>query len=361
MKRAAEGQMGRNSELFEPFEPLLRPLSGMNTMCLLTRGEKEILLLGEIHQENFCEEKGFTPLPRILEDYLRAPPKPVDFMLEMGNNPRYYENLTETARQIASEHENRGYAEGEDPKSILTLTRDLVRHFKPTPRARVHWLDANWFNPENESERLMALFGRLFDSYLNGDEKETERLREEINNFLKIPKAESLSYDAKDPKTIQLLFFKVYNALKNSKRLKKCYDSSLFRLQPPTFTQYWSAFRDAYESEKEFVTLDLIYFNIQRFFMDMYTCCRLMKTEAGWYRTIVVYAGDWHIQNYIAILRMMGFTKHELPSPIQMNPKCTGGSRKTRKRLFLKKNQKKSKFKRRARASVSCLRKRPPA
>ena len=48
--------------------------------------------------------------------------------------------------------------------------------------------------------------------------------------------------------------------------------------------------------------------NIYRFFMDMYTVCRLLKTDGEWYKNIAVYAGSTHVLRIGTILQEIGFT-----------------------------------------------------
>lgn len=317
--------------LFEQFRPLIRPLSGVNRMCLLKKGDKEIFVIGETHQQKFCRHQGFTPLSQIIEEFLTNTLQPVDFMMEDFNHPELYENLSAEVRQISNEHENRGIKKDEDATTLMNLTRLLLKH-STFQNARVHWLDVDIFDAPFDGPRRGTLLMHLFYKFTKKTTPdEQEEARSDIDDLLRIrfgvepPWRDPQSFESTDLKKIQLLFYQCYNALQFSKYLRKCYgEYSETRDTPPTFFTYWEAYISAHDLELSFTNIYLVYFNLQRFFMDMYTCCRIMKKEAHWYKNIVIYAGDWHVQNFIAILTRpeIGFVQHELPINVEYNPKC---------------------------------------
>jgi len=58
--------------------------------------------------------------------------------------------------------------------------------------------------------------------------------------------------------------------------------------------------------------------------MDIYTCCRIMKRDKNherWYKNIVVYEGDAHVDRQVSILLRIGYTRHEVVG-VKYNPKC---------------------------------------
>lgn len=315
--------------LFSQFGPLIRPLSGVNRMCLLKKGDKEIFVIGETHQKKFCRHQGFTPLSQIIEEFLTNTLQPVDFMMESNNHPELHSDMSAEAKQISNEYENRAFNTYDSVFELIQLTRLLLQHstFK---NARVHWLDVAHFDGPFDGPRrgtqLMLLF-YVFTQKKTLDEK--EKARSDIDDFLRAnfgvepPWRDPQSFVSTDLTKIQLLFYQCYNALKFSKYLRKCYgEYSEERDEPPTFFTYWQAYISAHDRESDFSRIYNVYFNLQRFFMDMYTCCRILKKETRWYKNIVIYAGNWHIGNYIAILTEMGFVQHELPITIEYNPQC---------------------------------------
>jgi hypothetical protein len=63
------------------------------------------------------------------------------------------------------------------------------------------------------------------------------------------------------------------------------------------------------------------YFRVHRFFMDVYTCCRILKKEDPWYKNVVLYAGYAHIRNCSGILQRIGYEHHPV-TEIEYNASC---------------------------------------
>jgi hypothetical protein len=314
-------------DIFAPFRPLMIPLSGGMTMALLKKGDHKIFLIGERHGFNFCREKGYTPLAEIIEEYLasRSKEEPVDFMLEMPHSTEDYGILEETRNVV------KGYTNTLNPiygkhLNTLTLIRIIVTHLLPpnigNPNSRVHWLD-----PLNREPTQNCKVNDFTQPFFHCGE--SSFYRNKVDDYLTKTLNFTPKWSIKDgDKSFEFLkstqedkinFFKAcYDALRESTFFKKCYENSR---QVP-----WEIYRGVFIARvlSEDDSIDLFYKKVQRFFMDMYTCCRIMKTDAGWYKNIVIYAGDWHVQNYILILTKLGYTMHELPEPIKFNPKCNG-------------------------------------
>ena len=317
--------------LFNPFRPLMIPLSNVARMLLLTKGDQKLFLIGEFHGDKFCRDKGYTPLAQIIEEYLqsRSYEEPVDFMLEMTNYK--HENTPEHLENTRTFVKGRT---GIPNSANIEFTRELATHYLhlKNTNSRVHWLDIEYPFKKNKTDKLLLFFYEFvinatpdylhsrwqIDKYLIDDLKFTPKwsIRHgydggtyETNN---LEKAAFLRATDED----KINFLKTcYDALRGSIFFSKCYG-----VQVPS----WEIYRDVFiESLKKHTnSIDEFYFNVQRFFMDMYTCCRIMKTDAGWYKNIVIYAGDNHVQNYIDILTRLGFESHELPEPIEFNPYC---------------------------------------
>ena len=338
----------RANALFDPFRLLMIPLSGVAQMVLLTKGKQKIFLIGEYHSRVFCRELGFTPIAEIIEGYLEDTHcnAPVDFMLEMENaDIPYHEapfNVSVDEMRDLVKQEKNGYFKGERPFTIMTMTRVLVQDAKrrQTP-TRVHWLEPHYPPPKTPSrgDQLIAEFNLFIQHFHSIEEKYALydslvyfNQRAKINQLLldatgfELPwydenesegRFSSNFYSSKlDGK---IAFFEAcYNTLSTSKFFIKC------RKEDPrniSLDVYRNAFFDMYKKEPN-RSIVKFYFHVQRFIMDMFTTCRIMKTynNPHWFNNIVIYAGDWHVQNYIHILTQLGYERHELP--IHYNPHC---------------------------------------
>ena len=341
-------------DLFSPFRPLMIPLSGVEKMVMLTRDEQKIFLIGEKHQFNFCKEKGYTPLAQIIEEYLksRTEDEPVDFMLEMNaSDGKVDDDMLEKSRQAVTAYKN-PFNKRVGPRfSMLTLNRVIVDHLLPpntgNPNSRVHWLDPL----TGESTKVCkansfeaALLGCLdvheytiearfeVDQYLienvdftpkwsiQGLPESLTQPTQKLSGEFKKKRLTKLQQDSffKSTEEDKINFVKAcYEALRDSGFYKKCYENP----QQVPWEIYKNVVVEFIRNEND---IQLFYFRVQRFCMDIYTCCRIMKTdkESRWYKNIVIYAGLWHVRNYINILTALGYTRHELPEPIQFNPYC---------------------------------------
>jgi hypothetical protein len=366
-----------------PFRELMVPLSGVAKTTLLQKGDKQIFLIGEMHTPKFCRHKGFTPLCSILEEYLRTRTKdePVDFMLEKPNEEEYILPSFET-RAICSKRVN---TEG---TAIIGLVRRMVDQYIPPvrsplfqyiqsentllplppktfvqlPNARVHWLDPKIAQPIRE-DRLIYF---LWENYKMSNKYNTPDLytplyvtRTIINDLLEIVPEDGIPWALREQHVIQsynkdpihfrslvfdeipdrelflqssesskIAFFKkVYDKLRGSKHFKKCYSGGRiieWKILQNAFIKGWR------EHSKIDHTIEWFYFIVQRFLMDFFTCCRILKEEGRWYKNIVIYAGTFHTENIERILLSLDFKHIPLP-PIHYDPECSG-TRKKRKR-----------------------------
>jgi hypothetical protein len=123
-------------------------------------------------------------------------------------------------------------------------------------------------------------------------------------------------------------FEKVYHKLRGSKHFKKCYSGNRimeWKILREAFIEMW---RDYSKIDH---TIDFFYFCVQRFLMDFFTCCRILKEEGRWYKNMVIYAGSFHTENIERMLLSMDFQNVPLP-PIHYDPECSGKSRQRKKR-----------------------------
>jgi hypothetical protein len=123
-------------------------------------------------------------------------------------------------------------------------------------------------------------------------------------------------------------FEKVYHKLRDSKHFKKCYSGNR--------TMEWKILREAFierwrDYSKIDHTIEFFYGIVQRFLMDFFTCCRILKEEGRWYKNIVIYAGSFHTENIERMLLLLDFKPILLP-PIQYDPECSGTRKQRKKR-----------------------------
>lgn len=373
-----------SSDPYLPFRELMIPMSGVTKMSLLQRGDKKIFLIGEYHTQEFCKTKGLTPLCSIIDEYLRTRTEPVDFMMETKNEVNYEIPPLDQTRAIVANVVNIPYPSQTIPRYTMELVRNMVVQYIvpmrnpvfPTQRtattlenARVHWLDPEFHHPTTKGDMLIYFMSKYMNLYNTIKSLEPTfnmnhltslyLLRSQINHILDIDTPEipwamhdkrvvSLYRDS--PSTFQTHVFdtipdkelfvqtkdlskwfflrKVYEALDTSKFFRKCFIRDNERFIS------WSRIRDVFiqrwNHEKEDNSIENFYFVIQRFFMDFFACCRLLKDEGRWYKNIVIYAGVAHTENIENLLRLLKFTNVPLPD-IRYNPGCSSGGSKKKK------------------------------
>ena len=360
---------------FQPFRELMIPLSGVTKMSLLQKGDKQIFLIGENHTHKFCRHKGFTPLCSIIEDYLqtRTKDEPVDFMLEQHNEPQYLLFLEETRANCSKRVNPSTYP-------IIGLVCAVVDQYIPPvrspvlqseilpqktvvlPNARVHWLEPRFTHAKGRGNSLLNMMGLYTDIYMEMKDYDVNWVttglyttRTIINHLLEIG-PEDIPWVLHEPRVIDMFhkdpnelhtvvfdtipdrelflqssesskiafFKKVYETLADSKYFKKCYSGGRFmewNILRDAFIEYWR------DNPK---TIENFYFCVQRFLMDFFTCCRILKEEGRWYKNMVIYAGFVHTRNIERMLLSMDFQNIPLPE-IHYDPECSSKSKKQKR------------------------------
>ena len=160
------------------------------------------------------------------------------------------------------------------------------------------------------------------------DEDESVKPEEKLENMERLISQINDALGSTDPAFInqadfektteiaQLAFFrKVFRTLEKSKLLRRCFEED--RAQP--LTNYFRAFqafvdRNAY---KDYTLIDF-YFNLQRFLLDTFAVCRIMKHPRNkkWFKNIVIYAGDAHISGISELLHANFYKTYRVPRHI---------------------------------------------
>ena len=357
------------------------PLSGVSQLAILTNGDQKILLIGEWHGTNFCRDKGFTPICQLIETFLQQTPN-IEFMIEARSHFLSYDATNkvflEKVRHITRLKENKRLFIDRPPEHIINLTRFLVQRFIKPPKLskrpyEVEPLDSNshvsWLEPElilapsrNFGDIVIRLFAEFKDAVLSkypasvfalrctlstifikycpvtpgwlqavvdfgpelGPEGDIELENDKINEiFSKSSEADNRQFVLT---CFELLFEANYFQKCVSTKERKV-DVSIYVM---LFMQGWHDVKTP--------NLNQFYFFLQRFFVDIFTVCRLLKRntrseEDAWFKNVVIYSGEWHTTNVRRILRALGYTEYKL-TQFELNPRCSrrfGGSKQKRR------------------------------
>ena len=357
----------RPKDDFSDFRPFVQKLSGVLRMGVLVKGDKRVYLIGEHHQTNFCRHLGYTPIAEVVEDFLFGGDH-VDLMVEMDTTrlPRYdHERLRQLVRseKNVARYTDLGHStevvKSDTLVSVINLTRGIVHPYlkkeegyTELPKGRVHWLEPNitentawdytsgttlqyWFHEfvDLMSSKLSLIYEGVEEDLVEIQQK-MDNAMNKINDIIqkntthqpplftvvrKGPGAARHYYQMFKASTredklrfLDICIDKLFASKKfdSCKRQFRFFDHYVYR---EAFWAFWSR-----HNKK---TMEEFYYYVQRFFMDVYTCCRIMKVDKVWFKKIVIYAGAFHTENYIRLLKASGFTYHQVPN-MQYNATC---------------------------------------
>ena len=295
-------------------------------MWLAQHKTQSILLIGDYHQPNECRHKGFVPIPEIITEYLETAHN-VDFMIELAHelipqlqkHKRTEEVLFKLQRMLAP------YITGELPRRS---------------NARIHWLDSltpksrppplieplDFDEPTGipDPERLIELFGKLFlrrisiQPTLRNPELVDEifqvlqrHVSTEILEMIRRTPEGADYIESVGAENLRSFVRSVINLILETYRFSKCASFDI--------NSYVTAFVGSY-FDRRIHGCELLLFDLQRFTMDMYACCRLLKNDGDWYKNIVIYAGATHIKSLETVLTASGY--HVRPIDLAFNALC---------------------------------------
>jgi hypothetical protein len=323
-------------------------------MQLMSKGDRKIFFIGEYHQVMFCRSLNFTPIAEVIEDFLKGS-KGIDFMIEDDNSVKADRTPLNEVRRIVKEYENFSNFK------IINLTRDLVRRYIPgqpnyrkLPYTRVHWLDPLIDDfPEDtpdSGEAMLHMFNTFIPLWIKHyREENVEAYSQEsmdhclwsILMMLKmttyplplfaLPNLDEdgvykwrrwvqKEFEKSSQQDKELFFEACLSKVLEAKYFRNCIrDKRLLQMEDYKEV-FWGIWIDKPPNDLE--NIEMFLFDIQRFFMDVFTCCRMMKKEGQWYKKIVVYAGGLHVRKCISLLEKCGYLKHEPKTPFVYNPRC---------------------------------------
>jgi hypothetical protein len=228
----------------------------------------------------------------------------------------------------------------DEPFTNLQLLRDIVGQYIPYQKdfndvdykhkelrnARVHWLEprSRIYTEEDltlPANRVMNCLNRFLDAYVDESVKPEEKLEliSQINREIGSTDPAFINQEdfdfEKTTEVAQLAFFrKLFRTLEKSKLLRKCFEED----RAQTLTNYFKAFQAFQHYIEEYPTIFDFYFNLQRFLLDTYAVCRIMKHPSNrkWLKNIVIYAGDAHITGISEQLHANFYKTYKVPHRI---------------------------------------------
>ena len=338
----------------------MRSLSGVKDMFVMTKGDQKILLIGEIHVRTFCNHYNYRPLAQFIEDILENSDQPLDFMLEEQNFvlPLTPEEITE-AREIAQSEENRPNKRDNTLMFNIDLLRRLVRRYIPhekankgekkyevkvLPNARVHWIEAEYTHGMYASGKVVTPGEILIESFSdfvrwipdNKDdftsdnffylERSLKRITETIGFTDECFTTDALFLQATE-ETNKMFLRKIMKALESSKLFKNCLGSSRRLSSEDYYKCVLDKFNQIGARRRKHPRYYFVFY-VQRFLVDVFAMCRIVKKDPRWYKNIVVYAGMVHIENISYMLQENFYKKRDLPPllrrnfDVKFNPRC---------------------------------------
>lgn len=365
--RDEESSAQKFVEEFVAFRGFLRSLSGVKDMFMMTKGDQKILLIGEIHVDEFCNKYNYRPLAQFIEEILEHSEHPLDFMLEVENfSPSYSPEEISDAREITrSEHSRPNqHSREKESSSNINLLRTLVRQYMPhekanklkknyevkvLPNARVQWLEAQFIYAIYDRDTVLTQGENLIDAFRSfnfwfPDDMDFTEKNEYLEKDLK--KITTIIGFTEDSFTTDALFLqssedikknflrKIMRALESTKFFHNCLVGSR-RL---TSRDYYKCVLDKFNRLGRSVQKSprfYFVFYVQRFLMDVFAVCRIVKKDPRWYKNVVVYAGMAHIDNISYMLQENFYKRREIPEllkkrlDIRFNPRCSEAVERT--------------------------------
>ena len=249
----------------------------------------------------------------------------VDFMFEVA--VKHVDDINAT---LSNQHASRLQQEVKSPKNtsgvdIINEIRRLISSYIPTqghpprnwfPKARAHYLDLDFLPGHKKYNTLLDLITRL--AY-NSSQARTfiDKIKKELiglSYFMDDDSGYPLTDDvfhlafsnqpfAARKNALQLIFNCAFDELRRVV-LNKCYREG----RNIKTSEYAKIFMSIVESSNCNETK--YYFQMHRFLMDIYTCCRILKRDADekWYKNMVVYTGAMHTARCLKLMQLYGFT-----------------------------------------------------
>jgi len=313
-------------ERFNIFKSFFGKYRGIRSMFLFKKDEKVILLIGEQHKNE--EREGFTRFSSVVNDLfdelddgiLEKSNSTLDFFFEMKSQElNRYRNLRD---DLTSKNKLKfdGRELDIDGKGFdLHMLRVYFSHYVPTylqgnhlskKNIRFHFSD--YVQPNSTIEDISKIYSQY--SQLFTETAHTLRNPEEFNKMVDITKL-------LNEKTISLYYASLNEKITNRKLavtainlffedMKEAYSVKHDKFSRHGCDKLKPHFIKCMTNQlNTLVRTNQRLFWLYRSYMDFYSVCRMMRTEANYYKNIVYYAGNNHVSKIHCILRELGFEK----------------------------------------------------
>jgi hypothetical protein len=314
------------------FAPLVRRLSNVKVMVLATgqfQGrDRNILFIGELHSKSYHRKQGFVPISEIIVSYLNRA-NFVDFMFETAVSHINDINSSHSIQAITRFQEAIKSPKNTTNADVINQIRRVLSPYIPTqghpprktfPKARAHYLDFSFDPGHKKFNTLLNLFTCLAYTNKSTDTRQTtmDKIKTELIELSRFMDDDDSGYPLTDDNFRFAFGKEPFAARKHTLRL--IFNCAFDELRRVVLNRCYRQGRNIKTSEYTKIFLELIetlrcteiefYFQIHRFLMDIYTCCRILKTDANerWYKNMVVYTGGMHTARALKILQLYGFT-----------------------------------------------------
>jgi hypothetical protein len=316
---------------FAIFTPFFGNFKGIQNEFLFKKDDKVILLIGETH--SLPDLEGFTRLSSVITDILQSldvdllekSKSTLDFFIEItaGDHERYremYDKLQSENRLNFDGYDFDHHGLGDE----LQTLRGYFSHFIPKnskkrthtkKNIRFHFSDyLQPISTSNDLEQLNTTYSAEFKlgpiSFKSPDDESIRSL-----NWLLSMKQNTINlYRASFNPQVTNRDLSVMAINIFFEDLEKAYSRNIVKLDK--FLRHGcDKFKEIYvdcltaDLDSMHAPLNNRLFYVGRFYMDVYSLCRMMRTEGNYYKNIIHYAGLKHSENMRFMLLRLGFTE----------------------------------------------------
>ena len=307
------------------------PIEGVLDIKIITNGNKNILLLGEIHQEpNY--KSGCTLVINLLNTIFKKNSTlndkfNIDFFLELTRNPIYvYNKYNQISSQVFNtpqepiikhdyKNPKRGSLTNIELKNMFQIAQ--IRNWvepcimnrekigKPETRlegevekfflnrrvcykdVRYHWIDTNPFLDYSLAGHIINIYG--LSSLVANDP-----------TIISIEDIAMINYFKKNPKDKIEKQEDLIKILVNDKLIQK--EAKKSNIKMGFLQKHFLKHKESIIKTHSNIEWSSLLFFYARFTVDAYSFCRLMKDEKDWYKNIIIYGGSGHTDNISSML-----------------------------------------------------------
>ena len=297
---------------YEIFRPFFGKYKGIQKSFLLQKDDKVVLLIGEKH--SLPDLGGFARLSSILDEVMDA--LNVGVLDKTNSTLDFFLEITQDETCIY--RKNAYY--GKYSNSEIDILRSCVSPYipflnkNPKRRKNVRFHFADYEHKGGTIEDFTKIFnGSDLFTYSKFFLKDPEDISIEMSDYMnkstvdlyKVSLTPSISNDELSKRAVDLF-------------LKEVKDDYAGTGKEDKFTRHGcDKYRDVFVECLTVILNISKYSNfrlflVYRFFMDMYSLCRLMRKEGNFYKNIIYYSGYAHTESLHCMLIKLGFKEVEI-------------------------------------------------